>query len=61
MNFIAKLFIEILCIQLFTKGTFGKGLRSLQENTREYSSQGWRRKNTYVQQLLFGNTSVGKS
>lgn len=40
------------------KGTLGKGIRSLQ--TREYSSHGWRRKNTYVQQLLFGNTTIEK-
>jgi hypothetical protein len=42
------------------KGTVGKGFRAIQDSSREYSSQGWRRKNTYVQQLLFGNTQIEK-
>jgi len=45
-------------------GTFGKGIRALQEShhksSRDFSSQSWRRKNTYVQQLLFGNTQIEK-
>jgi len=42
------------------KGTFGKSIRNFTESTREYSNQGWRRKNTYVQQLLFGGTQAEK-
>jgi len=43
------------------KGTVGKGLRAIQDTSREYSSHSWRRKNTYVQQLLFGNTQIDKN
>ena len=50
--------------QLFTPttqklGSFSRNLRALSfEATRDYSGQSWRRKNTYVEQVLFGHTGM---
>jgi len=39
-------------------GSLGKGLRALTfDNSRDFSSQGWRRKNTYVEHVLFAHTN----